>query len=369
VEPIGRATLRRAWQSGTLLLIGFAQAGALQPPVVSKSCATCSIRLEPVVTLQALWDSGGIVARPKRVLWFPNNEWWLVDDRGVHYRFDRRGVFIGPLGRAGAGPGEFRRVDYVTTYRGDSVLVFDTGLHRVTVVSPAGRPSRTFAWPGTEPLSAQILPDGGFIANLAIRTPSSFGHTLHHFAADGSLKRSFGGKPSSPVGQDWIPHHWLVGGRTDSTVWAVTNSYPSVQQFTLDGVLRSSWTIPVTAAWGWRRPSGDELPRMPYQVGDAWWSPGEPTIWLTIWYPSPRWRQAFGRSEQIDGVPSRRIESYARYASSIVLVLDIERRAVLATKVVDGMVIGFVGRGSAIAILEPTAEEDVVRIYRAALNK
>jgi hypothetical protein len=46
--------------------------------------------------------------------------------------FDSRGRYVRSLGKAGTGPGEFRATDHVSLF-GDTILVADVGLNRVTV--------------------------------------------------------------------------------------------------------------------------------------------------------------------------------------------------------------------------------------------
>ena len=58
--------------------------------------------------------------------------------------YDTSGAFLGAAGRRGAGPGEFRRVGLLRTLTGDSLLVWDSGNHRVTVMDDRGRYGRSF---------------------------------------------------------------------------------------------------------------------------------------------------------------------------------------------------------------------------------
>jgi len=46
--------------------------------------------------------------------------------------FDRRGAMLGVIGRAGAGPGERRSLTWVALQRGDSIIVYDRGLRRLS---------------------------------------------------------------------------------------------------------------------------------------------------------------------------------------------------------------------------------------------
>jgi hypothetical protein len=54
------------------------------------------------------------------------------------YRYDAAGQFLGAVGKAGDGPGEFRALTWIGRTRGDSLLTWDRGANRVTVFSPTG---------------------------------------------------------------------------------------------------------------------------------------------------------------------------------------------------------------------------------------
>lgn len=58
--------------------------------------------------------------------------------------YDASGAFLGAAGRQGAGPGEFRRVGWLRTLAGDSLLAWDSGNHRMTVMDDRGTYSRSF---------------------------------------------------------------------------------------------------------------------------------------------------------------------------------------------------------------------------------
>src|SRR5690606_12398504 len=60
---------------------------------------------------------------------------WLLPDVVV---LGPDGRHVRSIGRRGSGPGEFQRVSSVQVLPGDSVLVFDRGLRRVTVFPPSG---------------------------------------------------------------------------------------------------------------------------------------------------------------------------------------------------------------------------------------
>lgn len=64
---------------------------------------------------------------------------------GEIFRYNSQGAFEGATGRQGEGPGEFRLIRTLSRGNADSLTVYDAHLDRVTVLSPEGRYSRSFA--------------------------------------------------------------------------------------------------------------------------------------------------------------------------------------------------------------------------------
>jgi hypothetical protein len=101
--------------------------------------------------------------------------------------FDSRGVPNGGFGRTGSGPGEFRTL-IILGWVGDTLLVADPGLRRVTMISPDLELLRTEPWPqeilpprGTSgpahvnsvfPQAASV--DGGMLGSVVLRRGPSF---------------------------------------------------------------------------------------------------------------------------------------------------------------------------------------------------
>jgi hypothetical protein len=63
----------------------------------------------------------------------------VADDGSREVRlFSPAGEFISSVGRGGEGPGEFQRIQTISRWRGDSIVVFDQRLDRATVLSEGG---------------------------------------------------------------------------------------------------------------------------------------------------------------------------------------------------------------------------------------
>ncbi len=73
---------------------------------------------------------------------------FVIGDRGSHEVrvFDLKGHLVRRFGRSGQGPGEFVNIRWVTD-KGDSIVVLDSGLDRVSVFTSRGDFARSFGLP------------------------------------------------------------------------------------------------------------------------------------------------------------------------------------------------------------------------------
>src|SRR5215213_5330837 len=70
--------------------------------------------------------------------------------------FGPDGRFLRTMGRKGSGPGEFQAIRTIQVLPGDSLLVFDGGLNRVSVFAPdSGRPAYVTTLRGASPWAVE----------------------------------------------------------------------------------------------------------------------------------------------------------------------------------------------------------------------
>lgn len=83
----------------------------------------------------------------------------VVADAGSHQvrGYAPDGAVRWTVGRDGAGPGEFRQLSNLAPFRGDSVVAFDYGLGRATVIGPDGGVGRAFHPYGPTPAIERLL--------------------------------------------------------------------------------------------------------------------------------------------------------------------------------------------------------------------
>lgn len=159
---------------GLLVLAPFVAARA-QAPVVRDSAGVRVVasaaprspglyRIDPKPVL----DLGGAdeeLIAPLLAARFPDGR-VVVATEGSEVRwYDAAGKKLRSFGRKGGGPGEFQRITFLGILPGDTVVAFDGGSRRLTLVSPAGRLVRTVSLANPARRSiAGLLPRGGFLA-------------------------------------------------------------------------------------------------------------------------------------------------------------------------------------------------------------
>lgn len=133
-----------------------------------------------------LFSLGGVGAAPDEEFFRVRSPFLLPDGRIVvpdagssEVRiFDSGGALLVSAGREGDGPGEYRAIERVFPYRGDSLAVFDSRSQRVTLLDADGKHARTLslgdagvarsgALPGASPPArafvAGVFGDGSFL--------------------------------------------------------------------------------------------------------------------------------------------------------------------------------------------------------------
>jgi hypothetical protein len=185
-------SLLNAALSGTLLAAPLESQVLSQRIAYQESCLTCSIILEPVVTLGKERDP--ILAAGQNSL--------ATDTRGRFYAmeydrkriaiFDSTGRFLQSIGRDGDGPGEVGRgIARFQTFA-DSLFVFTIASGRMIVFGPSLQVVRTVQLPRTPATSAAVLANGNVVIDGHIGTAESIGFQYHVFDSAGKLVKSFG---------------------------------------------------------------------------------------------------------------------------------------------------------------------------------
>lgn len=175
--------------------------------------------------------------------------------------FDSLGRHVATLGEAGEGPGEFRDLGRIYSYRGDSIAAFDFGLSRTLLLPLGGGESRSL--PGvafdTRAPVLGALESGSLLAYQTLRTSTSESATgwdslrVVLVPGDGGTPRDVGHLPGSEArGAPGTPPKVLAArgifaASPHGFYWARSDRYEILYFDTL-GTVVTSITRPVEPA-------------------------------------------------------------------------------------------------------------------------
>lgn len=125
------------------------------------------------------------------------------------------GSFERVLGRSGEGPGEYRAIAALEVMTGDSLLVYDRGLQRITILSPDLTVARTVVPDIVINARGVVEHDGRWAANGYALTSEQTGHQVHLLdPSTGQVTASLGSasaaSPASTSGA--TGYRWLASG-------------------------------------------------------------------------------------------------------------------------------------------------------------
>src|SRR5690606_19510004 len=218
------------------LLIGaFAATVHAQESVLKgPTCEACTISVTHVVTLGD--NDRGLVGPQFVGLRDARGRYWISHPQSGDevVVFDARGRYVHTFGRAGEGPGEFRRIRQMAL-GGDDVYLFDPRLARATVVSPDFELKRTVKVVG-DPQNVEVLPSGKMVINTSVPTRERAGFMLHLLDTEGEIERSF-----AEVDSVFRLDYGLVGRRQlamasePGQVWVLPATEYVIQKWTTAG--------------------------------------------------------------------------------------------------------------------------------------
>ncbi len=349
-----------------LLLATSARAQAVMD--LPNGCPACRLTWTPMVTLQDVWDDGGLTGAYEGASRFATGEWAVIDARAsTVYRFDRSGRFIGPLARKGGGPGEMQAPVATIRIRGDSTMFLDRGNARYSIYDPDGERVREGRWLGSAPGRALVRPNGRFVTAERIGTRGSLGLPLHEWSPDAELLHSFGSKTDAAVRTPGeVP---LVRVPTaelpDGSFWTIDANAPRMRHWNRDGELMEEWLIPLKGGVVWHNLADVRTPTFEFygvehHAGDV--------VLVVMAYHDKRAIEAFGAERYVDGATSRTIEDWGRFLDTRVYALDVRRRTVLATLDLDELLFQPVGQRVFFAIA-PGRDNGILRFGRLEFTR
>ena len=171
-----------------LLLLMFA--GSLPAQEAELRCPGCTIEAELVATLIGP-DEGFYKGQPPQINEGTWGDRWVVWTLTRLLLFDRDGELAGTIGQEGQGPMEWRNISEVVVV-GDSLVVFDTGNARATVIGPDRKAVRSFTIPGFVLRDAEHLGGDRYALAMHLRGDRSFaGRAVLVYAEGGEFFAKF----------------------------------------------------------------------------------------------------------------------------------------------------------------------------------
>jgi hypothetical protein len=318
-------------------LTGEAGAQAPQRKIVRDGpvCPTCRIELTLVARLGDADGPGEITVRPVEV---------EVDRRGYFYVlpiggappvvFDSTGRYVRTMGRVGGGPGESRSPTAILSIEGDSLLLFDSGLRRVSLFDPQWKYVRSWASAGAPVWSAYRLSYGRTLVNGHIATAQSVGLPLWT-QDDGGSRFAIWGEQDGEY-RPWDPY--TVRRRLSASASGVWSSHTReyvLNLYATNGTKR----LTLTRAASWFVAPDPAIP-VELQV-----SPSKPPssvvldvsedtdglVWVLVARHKETWPSGLGPETRIPSGTYYPIVDMDKARESLVEVIDPVRGELLAT--------------------------------------
>ncbi len=179
-------------------------------------------------TIQPPEGSPGEFANPTGILRATDGRFVVTDMNAPTVRlYDRTGRFVRDIGRAGAGPGEYR-VPMPTLYR-DTLLIHDGGLHRVSVMTLDGKGVRTMAVPNSASCCQPPMVDAA--GHLVIASYTARGRLFRRY--------TLSGKPldSVVVPQVASKGEWTFASGGGEASYSIPYAAFTVRTMLLDGTM------------------------------------------------------------------------------------------------------------------------------------
>jgi hypothetical protein len=262
---------------------------------LAPTCPACELTLEEVLFLSTEREEVGPINYVAGKTVDGQGRFWVsYGHAAVPQVFSPDGALIGNIGRQGEGPGEFVAATLLLPV-GDSVLIFDQVLQRMTVMGPDLRATRTFRLQG-DFRSGAIITWPKAVLNGIVSTPESAGRPYHIVnLATGEVEVSFGGNSAgnvSAMSQRLLRGH--VGVAPDRrSIWTAGHAEFKVQRWTPDGELVATyeaspdWFPPAQGRPGMGSPSSPPIPWIADMVVT------DRGVWLAIRAPATTWREAW----------------------------------------------------------------------------
>ncbi len=334
-------------------------------------CASCSIKVEKVVTLQF---DGDFSAPPTWLQRDPQGFYYLIDpgDRLLKV-FDANGRFVRQIGKRGGGPGEYETLRNVLIAGDGSIHVLDIALGRRSVFARDGAflGSTSIRVQGGQGMPAALLPNNELIVNARFLPNDGQGYVLQRIDQKGVTTQRFDAVDTE-WRKTWLQHR-LLAVRADG---GLVVARPFTFRIDLyNAALSKMQSIVRVAAWvpsgePAEQPSGGvyDEPATP-QLWSVWEAPSD-LLWLLMYVPSRRWQPASPLPPDLPPSDRRLAALISRpRIETIIEVVDLKQLRVLARTRVDGILGSSIGGGYLFVPPTDMNDEPGIPIYRITLKR
>ncbi|HEX6589294.1 MAG TPA: hypothetical protein VF039_09740 [Longimicrobiales bacterium] len=315
-----------------LLLISgiaaFLPVGSLGQQLTTDPC-DCRIELRRITTIGAVGES--LYGSPVSFDRAANGSFILVMPpiEPTPLVANPDGTLRGPLGREGAGPGEYRAPMHVFVDEADTIWISDPRNARVSVLTPELGFSRSMPIPPTTEALVRTT-SGAIIIHGRMFTPDGVGFPLHRLDSAGLY--SFGRE--NPVVAPHLEHLEIrrVARSRDGSVWSV----PFVGHYLLerwrpDGTRLSAMERAV--AWfpesrnSWEHLAG----RPPTPRISGIWEDADAKVWVAILIADENWERGVGETRSAEGRRYYTVADRDDLFDTVIEVIDPVRSAVISS--------------------------------------
>jgi hypothetical protein len=336
------------------------------------SCAKCRITARPLAEIGTPDTEGELPGFPRMIAQTRDGRYVVPVPGEPPLIYDSTGKYLGRLGAAGDGPGEFRTPRFIATGPGDTLFVYEAPSGRISVFGPDLNFIRTFV--GVR--SAQhfsVLSTGMLLVVGSLNNAEQIGLLYHLFNSKGEQPKTIGEPAVQIVQRQPFDAFRKAGAATGDRFWSASEFYEyRIEEWSSDGRLhrvlrpRSSWFTPYQLAVG--EAPGRVSPTKP-ALPDVWavWTDQMGRIWVAARVADTSPTGAFGPPVQVEGGQQYPIAAPERVWNTVVEVIDPVRARVVARATFPWAVHGWVKGNRVFGIRQTEDGGPVIDVWQLNL--
>jgi hypothetical protein len=328
--PFGRAI-------ALIVAFGASAVGQRAPRVEvaeEPSCPRCVIEVARIATLGQPVTDAVIDGVTRSLVALPHGGFLLLTygSGKLPLRFSEDGKYLGPLGRKGEGPGEFGNPIHLRV-TGDTLRVIDAAPSRASVFTADLRFVRSEPLDPVAPPVADVLylRDGGVVLSAPGTGPDGLPRLLHYRNPQKGRSADFDYPAVFMSSQPNLQRRQLAAG-SGNTLWSLHGLEYVLDHWTPEGKLIEQVTRQVP--WFPAAPAGMTAPSPttpPQPLGLRIHADDSGLLWVFILVADKNWASGLIES----GRGQFRIDNRGKYYDTIIEVIDVVERKVVARKRVD----------------------------------